>query len=142
MANWTAEQIGQTGKELGLIYSLAIPMTLLRNVGERRAVIAALADARCDAIWLKVENFGDDASGEKVAAYIDACHDFHERGLPLIADHVGGLPGLGALAFGAVGGIAHGVTMLQSCGRCRVGKGITEETTEDDSIPPDDRAPR
>ncbi len=86
----------------------------MRNTVERRAIIAALADAPCAAIWLKVENFGDDATGEKVAAYIEACRDFHERGLPLIGDYIGGLPGLGALAFGAVGGIAHGVTMQQN----------------------------
>ena len=114
MMTWTAEQITRSGAELGLIYSLAVPMTLLRQAAERRAVIAALADAPCDAIWLKVENFGDDATGEKVAAYIDACRDFHERGLPVVGDHVGGLPGLGGLAFGAVGGLAHGVTMHQN----------------------------
>ena len=48
--------------------------------------------------------------GEKAAAYIEACRDFHKQGIPVIGDHVGGLPGLAALAFGAVGGIAHGVT--------------------------------
>jgi hypothetical protein len=113
MMSWTADQIARSGSELGLVYSLAVPMTLLRQTAERRAAIASLADAPCDAIWLKVENFGDDATGEKVAAYIDACRDFHERGLPVVGDHIGGLPGLGALAFGAVGGIAHGVTVQQ-----------------------------
>jgi hypothetical protein len=114
MMNWTGEYIQRSGAEMGLIYCLAVPMALLRQTAERRAIIAALADARCDAIWLKVENFGDDATGEKVAAYIDACRDFHERGLPIVGDHIGGLPGLGALAFGAVGGITHGVTMQQN----------------------------
>ncbi len=69
MMNWTADQIARTGTKLDLIYSLAVPMTLMRNSVERRAVIAGLADAPCAAIWLKVENFGDDATGEKVAAY-------------------------------------------------------------------------
>jgi hypothetical protein len=114
MMNWTAEQIARSGGELDLIYPLAVPMTVLRSAGERRAIIAALGDAHCGAIWLKAENFGDSATGEKVAAYIDACRDFHERGVPLVGDHIGGLPGLGALAFGAVGGIAHGVTMQQN----------------------------
>jgi hypothetical protein len=114
MMNWTADQIARTGTKLDLIYSLAVPMTLLRDSVERRAIIAGVADAPCTAIWLKVENFGDDATGEKVAAYIDACRDFHARGLPLIGDYIGGLPGLGALAFGAVGGIAQGVTMQQN----------------------------
>jgi hypothetical protein len=114
MMNWTADEIGRSGKEIDLIYPLAIPMTVLRNTAERRALIATLADAPCGAIWLKVQNFGDDATGEKVAAYIDACREFHGRGLPLVGDHIGGLPGLGALAFGAVGAIAHGVTMQQN----------------------------
>lgn len=114
MMNRTMDEIVRRGAELDLIYPLAVPMRLLRNATERRAIIAALADAPCAAIWLKVENFGDDATGEKVAAYVEACRDFHARGVPLVVDHVGGLPGLGALAFGAVGGIAHGVTMQQS----------------------------
>jgi hypothetical protein len=114
MMTWTAEEIARSSNELELIYSLAVPMSVLRNTVERRAVIAALADAPCRAIWLKIQYFGDDATGEKVAAYIEACREFHERGLPLVGDHIGGLPGLGALAFGAVGGIAHGVTMQQN----------------------------
>ena len=114
MMNWTADEIERNAADLGLIYSLALPISLLRRPAERRAVIAAMADAQCDAIWLKVENFGADATGEKTAAYIEACRDFHERGVPVVGDHVGGLPGLGALAFGAVGRISHGVTLQQS----------------------------
>jgi hypothetical protein len=114
MMNWTAEAIQRSGGRLQLIYPLVLPMNVLRQVPERRAIMAALEDAPCDAIWLKVENFGDDATGEKAVAYIEACRDFHQRGLPLVGDHIGGLPGLGALAFGAVGGIAHGVTMQQN----------------------------
>jgi hypothetical protein len=114
MMRWTADEIVRSRQELGLIYPLAVPLTVLRNKAERRALIAAIGDAPCGAIWLKVQHFGDDATGEKLAAYIDACRDFHERGLPLVGDHIEGLPGLGALAFGAVGGIAHGVTMQQN----------------------------
>lgn len=111
---WAHDSIATSGSDLGLIYSLAVPMEVLRKRAERQALISAIADAPCDAIWLKIENFGDDATGEKTAAYIEACRDFHERGIPVVGDHVGGLPGLGALAFGAVGGIAHGVTMYQT----------------------------
>lgn len=114
MMNWTSDQIANSGTDIGLIYSLALPIRVLRQSAERRAVISKICDARCDAIWLKVENFGDHATGEKTAAYIDACRDFHERGVPVVGDHVGGLPGLGVLAFGAVGGIAHGVTLQQT----------------------------
>jgi hypothetical protein len=114
MMNWMGDQIANSGSGIGLVYSLALPMSVLRRAAERQDIIAAIADARCDAIWLKIENFGDHASGEKTAAYIDACRDFHNCGVPIVGDHVGGLPGLGLLAFGAVGAIAHGVTLQQT----------------------------
>jgi hypothetical protein len=114
MMKRTADEAARQGAEQDLIYSLALPMRVLRDTAERRAIIAALDDAPCAGIWLRVENFGDDATGEKVVAYIEACRDFHARNIPLVGDHVGGMPGLGVLAFGAVGGIAHGVTMQQS----------------------------
>jgi hypothetical protein len=114
MMNWAAEQVAAAGGVLDLVYSLALPMKVLRNPGERQAIIAAIADAPFDSLWIKTENFGDNSTGEKAVAYIDACRDFHGRGLPLVGDYIGGLPGMAALAFGAVGGIAHGVTMQQN----------------------------
>jgi hypothetical protein len=113
MMSNVAEAIQARGADLGLIYSLAMPMDVLRKPSERQAVVHALEDARKDALWLKVENFGDDASGEKTAAYIREVRDFHSLNVPIVADHVGGLPAMAALAFGAVGGIAHGVTFNQ-----------------------------
>jgi hypothetical protein len=114
MMRWTADEIAATGNELDLLYQLALPMAVFRKNEERHALLNAITDAPCGAIWLKVENFGDNATGEKTAAYIEACRDLYERNVPIIGDHIGGLPGLGALAFGALGGMAHGVTMQQS----------------------------
>lgn len=97
----------------GLVYSLAVPMQLLRDVGEREALVEGLRSVEMDALWLKIENFGADATGEKVRAYVEAAEAFHVLGVPLIADHVAGLPSLASLAFGAVGGIAHGIMMFE-----------------------------
>jgi hypothetical protein len=96
-----------------LIYPLAVSMQMLRDPVRTDAVIAALKDAPMDAIWLKVDNFGSDASGEKTVAYIRAVRAFHALGIPVIADHVGGLSALSLLSFGVVGGIAQGLTMLE-----------------------------
>ena len=114
MMEWTQQAIAASGTNPGLIYSLAVPMDVLRKRFERRASIAAIADSPRNEMWLKIENFGDDATGEKTVAYIEACRDFHERNIPVVGDHLGGLPGLGAFAFGAVGGIVHGAAMLQA----------------------------
>jgi len=111
---WMADSVARHGGGLAVVYSLALPMEVLRKKAERQAVVAALADAPHESLWLKVENFGDTATGEKTAAYIEACRDFHQQGVPVIGDYVGGLPALGALAFGSVGGIAHGVTVNQN----------------------------
>jgi hypothetical protein len=114
MMQWTAERIAVAGKRIELVYSLALPMAVFRTQDERQALLEAIADAPCDSIWLKIENFGDHATGDKTAAYIEACRDLHHRKVPIVGDHIGGLPGLGALAFGALGGMAHGVTVHQS----------------------------
>lgn len=96
-----------------LIYPLSLPMRVFRDPVERGAIVSAIADAPMDALWLRVDNYGSDATGEKTVAYIQAARDLHALGVPIIADFVGGLSALGLLAFGSVGGIAHGVTFLE-----------------------------
>jgi hypothetical protein len=108
------DEISASGSQMQLIYSLSLPVSVFRDRSLRQALIPAVSDVPCDAIWLKIDNFGDDASGEKAAAFLEGCSDFHALGVPVIADHVGGLPGLASLAFGAVGGIAHGIAVCQN----------------------------
>ncbi|WP_152569527.1 MULTISPECIES: hypothetical protein [Sphingomonas] len=104
----------QLPRQSALFYSLALPFQLLRNTEERGAIVEALRSVDMDALWIKVENFGADASGEKVRAFVNASQDFHQLGVPVVVDHAGGLPGLATLAFGATGGIAHGIMMFES----------------------------
>lgn len=111
---WAKDALNAADVKMPLIYSLALPIAVLRDRTMRQALMPAILDVPCDAIWLKIENFGDDSSGEKTAAYLEACRDFHAAGVPLVADYVGGLPGLATLAFGGVGGMAHGVGVYQN----------------------------
>ena len=97
----------------GLFYSLAVPMQALRDADLRAALVEGLRGVDVDALWLKVENFGADATGDKVRAYIEAVTDFHALGIPVVADHASGIPALALMAFGGVGGAAHGVMMLE-----------------------------
>ena len=114
MMRWVHDELRRADLRIPLIYPLALPFQILRDPVQRQAIISAISDAPSDAIWLRVENFGQDATGEKVAAYIAACEDFRVLDRPLVADHVSGLPGLALLAFGSVGGLAHGVTFFES----------------------------
>lgn len=109
---WLRAHLDHTGgARIELIYSLAVPYRVFRRGDQRRLLVEALRGVSASAIWPKVEAFGSSSSPTAACTYLNAAADFHELGIPVIGDHVGRLVGLGLLAFGAVSGIAHGVTM-------------------------------
>jgi hypothetical protein len=98
------------GARMPIIYSLALPYSAFRDREKRRAVLQTLKTLPIAALWLKVENFGSDSGPTAVQTYISAAEEFHQLSTPIVADHVGGAAGLALLAFGATGGLAHGIT--------------------------------
>lgn len=92
-------------------YSLALSYEAFRTPLKRLAILNLLRRATVDGLWLNIQSCGSDSSPTAITRYGDAAVDFHALGLPIVADHVGGLMGLSLLAFGAVGGLAHGVTL-------------------------------
>jgi hypothetical protein len=99
------------GKQIPIVYSLALANFVFKDNEERPALIAGLSGLPIDSLWLKVDGFGADAGATALARFMDAVIDFHRLGVPIVADHAGGFPALSLLAFGAVGGIAHGITL-------------------------------
>lgn len=99
------------GSQVQIIYPLIIPYATFRNAGQRAAIVARLSEVPIAAVWLRVDGFGADKGGSAVKTYLDAAADFHPLQVPLVADHLGGFPGLALMAFGAVGGISHGITL-------------------------------
>ncbi|MEC5325655.1 hypothetical protein [Aurantimonas sp. A3-2-R12] len=104
----------QLPSSVPLIYSLAVPIAVLRDRKKRATLVAALRDAPMDALWIKAENFGANESGAKTADYVEALAAFHVLEVPIVADQVAGLPGLALMAFGSAGGISHGVMVNES----------------------------
>ncbi|RLJ16771.1 hypothetical protein DJ030_09950 [bacterium endosymbiont of Escarpia laminata] len=98
------------GDKVDLIYSLTIPYKTLRDHKQRRMLVNQLKTVPMDMLWLKIDHLGADATAPKTINYISCAADFHELGIPIVADYIGGFPALALLAFGAVGGIAHGIT--------------------------------
>ncbi|MGB7989648.1 MAG: hypothetical protein WCF44_09630 [Candidatus Methylophosphatis roskildensis] len=92
-------------------YSLALTYEAFRTPAKRHAVLAQLQRMSSDCLWLNIDGCGSSSSPTAVTRYVDAATDFHTLGKAVVADHVGGLVGLSLLAFGAVGGLAHGVTL-------------------------------
>jgi hypothetical protein len=98
------------GRTVQILYSLAIPYALLRDEHECEALVAALTDIPADAIWLRIEGLGATATANGVRNYVLGANAFRALDKPVVADGIGGLAGLSLLAFGAAGGIAHGIT--------------------------------
>ncbi|MDQ3564743.1 MAG: hypothetical protein M3436_11565 [Pseudomonadota bacterium] len=101
------------GSEVPIIYSLAVAYSALRDPEQRSKLVNVLRTAPASAVWLKVDGFGFGSSASAIRTYLEAAADFHELGIPIIADHVGGMIGLSLLAFNATGGLAHGVTLSE-----------------------------
>ena len=58
---------------------------------------------------VRLSGFGADAGPLTVKRTLGAIEELQVLGYPILLDYVGGLVGLGALAFGIVSGIAHGI---------------------------------
>jgi hypothetical protein len=98
------------GDKVLINYSLAMDYETFRTTDQRRAILSRLHRLPIDSVWLHINGCGSGSSPTAVRKYGDAAVDFHSLGVPIVADHLGGLVGLSLLAFGVVGGLSHGVT--------------------------------
>lgn len=92
-------------------YSLAISYDAFRTPAKRAMIVERLRSISADNLWLNVDGCGSDSSPTAVTRYADASLEFQSLKLPLVSDHMGGLVGLSLLAFGAAGGLSHGITL-------------------------------
>lgn len=97
------------GGKIEIIYSLAISYPAFRDPSQRALLIEQLKEVPISSLWLKVNSFGARSTAEAVKNFIEGSTELHELDVAVVADSVGGLAGLALLAFGAVGGIVHGV---------------------------------
>lgn len=97
------------GKHVAIDYPLIVPHTRIHEESHRRRIMDALRDLPIDNLFLRLSGFGADAKPLAVKRTLLAIRELHPLDYPILLDHVGGLVGLSALAFGIVSGIAHGV---------------------------------
>ena len=99
-------------RNVPIFYSLAVSYEAFRTAEERRTIIERLTDLPIDSLWFKISQSGN-LTHAAVRNLVNGAAEFHGLGVPLVGDIMGGLRGLSALAFGAVGGICHGVTQKE-----------------------------
>lgn len=97
------------GGAIAIDYSLTLKYGSLRDPAQRRVLIAGLKDLPFETLWLRVSGVGADAEAPKLRRYIAAAVDFQQLDRPIVADGVGGLAAVAAVAFGAAGGVCHGL---------------------------------
>ena len=97
------------GGQIAIDYPLILPHTRLLDDRYLPRILAALADLPFDNLILRLSGFGADSRPLAVKRTFEAIEQLHVLGYPILLDYVGRLVGLGALAFGVVSGIAHGI---------------------------------
>jgi hypothetical protein len=97
------------GRDIGIDYPLIVPHTDLADAGTRGHLAQQLADLPIENVWIRASGMGSDAGPLTLKRYLSGIGGLHNLGKPIIADHIGGLVGLAAMAFGVVSGVAHGV---------------------------------
>jgi hypothetical protein len=97
------------GQAIAIDYQLITTNAVLRDEQQRPQLILGISDLPVENVWLRVSGFGATATGTGTRHFIESVADLHELGQPFVVDCAGGFAALAALAFGAVGGICHGV---------------------------------
>ena len=97
------------GAAVAIDYQLITTNAVLRDDQLRRQLIPGISDLPVENIWLRVSGFGATATGAGTRHFIESVADLHQLERPFVADCAGGFAALASLAFGAVGGISHGV---------------------------------
>ena len=98
------------GADIAIDYSVILSNTMLSDPTARGQIMAALEDLPIENVWVRSSGFGAEAGPLAAKRYLTAMSSLHNLGKPVIADHLGGLVGEAALAFGAVSGIARGIS--------------------------------
>lgn len=97
------------GSHIPIDYPIIASYSQLRDPAFRKLMREALRSLPIDRVWLRVSGFGVGATGVGMSRFVEGAMDFHELGVPLIADCVGGIASLAAAALGGVSGFACGL---------------------------------
>jgi len=99
---------------IGLDHQFILSNAMLKDAQQRQQLVSASRELPIENVWLRVSGFGATATGAGTRQFIECLRQLHQIERPIIADGAGGFSGLATLAFGAVGGICHGVGQKES----------------------------
>lgn len=97
------------GSHIPIDYPIIASYAQFRDPSFRKALRDDLRNMPIDRVWLRIAGFGASATGVGISRFVEATTDFHELGVPLIADCVGGIASIAVSAMGGVSGFANGL---------------------------------
>ena len=98
------------GQRIQIDYPIIIPYGIFHKESECKTILERLANLPYENLWLRISNFGmTSATPAGLFKYIQSAWLFRLLRKPIVADGVAGLVGTSLIAFGAVGGICHGI---------------------------------
>jgi hypothetical protein len=97
------------GRDVAIDYALIIPHTRFQDGNHRARLIQRLRGLPFDNLVVRLSGFGATAAPLAIKHTFLALGDLRALGVPIVLDHLGGLVGLSAVAFGFASGLAHGI---------------------------------
>lgn len=97
------------GGQIAIDYSLVIPHTRFQDDHHRNRLLQRLRGLPFDNLVVRLSGFGATAPPLSIKHTFLAMGDLRALNVPIVLDHLGGLVGLSAVAFGFASGLANGV---------------------------------
>lgn len=102
------------GQDIEIDYQVISTMAALNDPAFRKQIARNVQQLPVQNIWFRISGFGATATGAGTRHFIESVRDFDAASHPIVGDFTGGFAALAAAAFGAVGGIGHGVGQKES----------------------------
>ncbi|WP_299211272.1 hypothetical protein [uncultured Tateyamaria sp.] len=97
------------GQHIGINYALILDNAQIKDVELIKKIVAALQGLPISALWLRVAGFGADATGAGVDKMARSVLHFHDLGIPIIMDRLGGQTALALSSLGVTSGYTNGM---------------------------------
>ncbi len=97
------------GQQIGINYALILDNAQIKDAELVKKIVAGLQGLPIAALWLRVAGFGVDATGAGVDKMARAVLHFHELGIPIIMDRLGGQTALALSSLGVTSGYTNGL---------------------------------
>ncbi len=96
------------GKYISIDYPVIVSSTMMVDRQKWDEITASLPDLPIGSAWFRISGLEAEVGSFTIKRYLEAMIACQRGGVPIVADHIGGLAGLATLALGAASGIANG----------------------------------